>query len=81
MRECSAKIRQILTVGEFAVDLDVVDNRVSGILVDHALGALLEFLAVGIGPPVAQITLSVELAALVVKRVGEFVPIVAPVSP
>ena len=52
-QERSAEVRQILAVGQFAVDLDVVDDGVSGILIDHALGTLLKLLAVGIRPPVA----------------------------
>ena len=69
----AAEIGEILSVGELTVDLDVVDDRVAGVLVDDALGALLELLAVGVGPPVAQVARGVELAAFVVEGMGELV--------
>src|SRR5215472_12801393 len=68
-----AQVCDVLALGELAVDLDVVDDDVLGILIDHALAALLELLGIVLAPPVAQITLGVELAALVVEAVGEFV--------
>ena len=43
------------------------------VLLDHALGAVIELLAVVLGPPVVQVSILVELAALVIETVGEFV--------
>ena len=69
----AAQVRDVLAVGELAVDLDVVDDRVRRELVDDALRAFLEGLGVLLGPPVLEIALGIELAALVVEAVGELV--------
>ena len=63
----------VLAEGELAVDLDVVDGGEGAVFVDEAVGAGGEVLEVFGGPPVVEVALGVELAALVVEAVGEFV--------
>ena len=68
-----AEVGNILAQRQLAVDLDVVDDCVCRILVRDATGALLEFFSVVLGPPVAQVSLCVELAAFIVEAVSQFV--------
>src|SRR5215469_7204113 len=70
----AAEISYIFTQRQLAVDVNVVNHDVLGILVSNTLGALLKFLPVFFGPPLAQIAMCVELAALIVEAVGEFMP-------
>ena len=53
--------------------MDVVDDDVGGELVAEAVDAVFERLGVVFSPPVFQVAFGVELAALVVEGVGEFV--------
>ena len=69
----AAQVGDVLAQRELAVDLDVVDDRVLRVLVDDALRALFERLRILLRPPVLQVTVGVELAALVVERVRQFV--------
>src|SRR5947209_19989335 len=69
----AAKIGHVFTQRKLAVDVDVIYDNKACILVLNTLGPLLEFLGVLFRPPVAQIAFSVELAALVVKAVCQFV--------
>src|SRR5215469_13735474 len=66
----TTKISYIFTQRQLAVDVNVVNYDVLGILVSNTLGAFLKFLPVFFGPPLAQIAMRVELAALIVKAVG-----------
>ena len=52
-----------------------------GVLILDALGVPIELLSIVLGPPILQIALGVELAALVVKAMRQFVPDRAPVLP
>src|SRR6266576_3081997 len=70
----AAEIGKVFAVGEFTVDLDVIDNSEPGILIDHAFCTLLESFAVRFSPPVAQVSFFVELATFVVKGVRMLVP-------
>ena len=45
-----------------------------GILIAYALCLFLEFGESGIGPPIDQLALAVELSAFVIKSVAQFVP-------
>src|ERR1700691_566746 len=69
----AAKVGDVFAEGELTVDFDVVDNRVSGILVGDAGSALDEFFFVVGSPPLAQISLSIELATFIVEAMSEFV--------
>src|SRR5216683_1301115 len=71
--EGSAEVGYVLSAGELAVDVDVVDDYVGGELVAEAVDAVLEAFGVVLRPPVLEVALGVELAALVVKGVGELV--------
>src|SRR5216684_1901001 len=72
-QNCSAEISNVLTLGQFAVDLDVIHYGVLSVLVHHALGALFKVLSIFFGPPVAQITFGIKLTAFIVKTVRELV--------
>src|SRR5712692_6210739 len=67
-------VGHVLAEGELAIYLQVIHCGVARILVRDALRTLAKFLLVLFGPPVAQIPLGIELAALIVETVGEFVP-------
>src|SRR6185437_9746230 len=69
----TAAVAEILAERELAVDLDAGDGAEVVVLVDQASGAFGEGLGVGGRPPVAQVALGIELAALVVKAVGHLV--------
>ena len=73
-QESPAQIGDVLAERELAVDLDVVDNRKSRVLVGNAFRALLELLRVLSGPPVLQVAFGVELPPLVVETMGQLVP-------
>ena len=70
----TAQVRDVLTQRQRAIDVHVVDDHVLGILIAHAAGALVEFFAVFLGPPIPEIALRIELAAFVVEAVRQFVP-------
>src|ERR1039458_7274047 len=67
----AAQIRHVLTQREPAVDVDAVDDHVLGVLIDDALGSLLELLCIGNGPPVHQVTRRVVLPTFIVKSMGQ----------
>src|SRR5450759_3605454 len=69
----TAVIGGVFAQRQAAVQLDVVDRGEAGIFVGDAGGALVELGAVGRGPPVAQIAVAIELAALVVEPVSHLV--------
>src|SRR6266851_9821249 len=71
--EGSAEVGYVFSAGELAVDVDVVDDDVGGELVAEAVDAVLEAFGVVLRPPVLEVALGVELAALVVEGVGELV--------
>src|SRR6266404_4305868 len=72
-QDFSAEVGDVFAFGQFPVDVHVLGDHVLRILVTDAFGALVEFFAVGFGPPGFQIAFGVELAAFVVEAVGEFV--------
>src|SRR5215471_6919890 len=47
----STQVGHVFALGELAVDLDVVHDGVLGVLIDHALRALLKLFRVFFGPP------------------------------
>src|ERR1700722_18085049 len=69
----SAKIGDVFPLRELAVDLYVVHDDVLCVLIHHALRAGLEALVVPCSPPILQVALSVELAALIVEAVSQLV--------
>ena len=69
----AAQVGDIFSQGELAVDLDVIHGYVLRILIGNTIGAFVELLAIFQCPPVAQISVSIELASFVVEAVGEFV--------
>ncbi len=69
----TAQVGHILAQRELRIDLDVVDHGVVRILIGNALRALLKLLGIVFGPPVLQVSLGVELAALVIEAMRELV--------
>src|SRR5205807_5042370 len=55
-----------------AIDFLIVHGCVAGILVGHTLRSGIKFFFILLGPPVAQVALGIELAALVVEAVSQF---------
>jgi hypothetical protein len=67
-------VGDVLPERQRAVDL-IVGQRAEGVaLRDEAAGLAVETAAVLLGPPVAQVTLAIEAAALVVEGVTDLVP-------
>src|SRR5205807_206293 len=72
-RDAGASIvRGVFSQGEAAIQFQIVDRGKAAVLVGNATGAFLKFLCVFQSPPIAEISLGIELAALIVKTVGEF---------
>jgi len=71
-RAACRRCRHVSTAGQFAVDVDVVDGGVAGVLVAHAVDAVVEVLRILLGPPVIEVTDAVELAAMIVESVSQF---------
>src|SRR5580704_4625313 len=69
----AAKISDVFAHRQSAVDVHVVDAHVAGILVADTLRSLIEFFAIGVRPPIFQVAVGVELAALIVESVRQFV--------
>ena len=69
----STVVGGVLAQGQLAVELQIVHRHEAAVLVLGALGALFELLLVVGRPPVAQVAVRVELTALVVEAVGQFV--------
>ncbi len=69
----AAVVADVLSERQLPVDVRVAGDDVAGILIRDAGGALVERLAVGRRPPVAQVALAVELAPLVVEPVRQLV--------
>src|SRR5215469_8164108 len=70
----SAQIRHVFTQCEPAVDMDVIYNYILRVLVRNTFGPFFKLLPVIFGPPFAQISMVVELAALIVKTVRQLMP-------
>ena len=51
--------------------MDVVDDDIGRELIAEAVDAVLETLCILLRPPVFEIPFSIELTALIVKRVGQ----------
>src|SRR5437588_546954 len=66
----AAVIGGIFAQCQLAVELQVVYRHKVPVLVGHAAGALLKFLAVLRCPPIAQVASRIELAALIVEAVS-----------
>ena len=73
-KNLAAKVRHVLAQSQLAVDVDVVDDNVAAVLIFHALGSRLEFVAVVFGPPVPEVSFRVVLAAFVIEAMGQFMP-------
>src|ERR1700733_3925851 len=65
-------VGNILTQCQLAVDLDLVDHGITRILIRNARDALGEFFSVFVSPPIAQISLRIELSPFIVKAMGQF---------
>src|ERR1700683_4823535 len=70
----AAVIGRVFAEGELAVQMDAIHWSEGGILLDETFGALLKFGGIFRGPPIAQVTLGIELAALIVEPVRQLVP-------
>src|ERR1041384_4506149 len=69
----AAVVSRVLAQGKASVEMNVIHSHKGAVLIGDAARALLELLAVFRCPPVGEITLSVEFAALIVKAVRELV--------
>src|SRR5206468_12642875 len=69
----ASEIRDVFAERQLPINFDVIDDCVIRILLRDAAGALLEFFAILGSPPVAQVSLRVELTAFIIEAVGEFV--------
>jgi hypothetical protein len=73
IRETEAsRIREILSKSQFAIYFDVAHSNILGILLGNALRTFFEQLRILRCPPVAEVTLRVEFAPVVVESVCEF---------
>ena len=77
----AAVVGGVLAEGELAVDVDVIDGDEAAVLVDEAVGAGFEVLLVVGCPPVAEVAVGVELAALSSKPWVSSWPMTAPMWP
>jgi len=86
-QECDIGEPQAAVVGgvfaerELAIDLHVINHHEVAVLVNFTIGFFLELLSVLGGPPILEIAVAIELAALVVKGVGQFVATTPPMWP
>src|SRR5690349_3066834 len=69
----SAIVRGVFAQCQAAVEVDILYRNELAVFISNAAGALFELLAVLVGPPVGEIAVSSELAALIVKTVSQFV--------
>jgi membrane-associated PAP2 superfamily phosphatase len=69
----AAEIRDTFAEHELAVSVKIITNFVAAELALDATGARFKVLAVLRRPPVAQVSLAIELAAMVVKAVKQLV--------
>src|SRR5581483_7542860 len=69
----TAVVGGVLAQGKAAIKVYVVDGYERTVLVGDATGALVKLLAVCGRPPVSEVSYSVELTALVIEAVREFV--------
>src|SRR5215471_13584677 len=70
----AAIVSGVLTGGKFTVLLDAGFWNLLGVLVSNALIALVVIGSIGGDPPVAQVAIGIELAALIIVAVGHFMP-------
>src|SRR5947209_19096894 len=68
--QCSAKISNIFTGRELAVDANVVDHNILRILIADTVHPLFESFGVLRGPPVLEIASRIELTPLLLAPVG-----------
>src|SRR5215472_13496248 len=69
-----AKIRNGFAEDEFAVQIRAVRRLITAELFCDTLGTVRKFIAILFGPPVFEIALRIELTALIVETVSDFVP-------
>ena len=69
----ATKVGKVFAEREFAVEVNAGDRLNGVVLLDHALRAFIEFLLVFFRPPILEIAVFIELAALVVEAMREFV--------
>ena len=69
----AAVVGRVLAERQLAVEMRIAGDDVLRVLVGDARGALFVRLRVAFGPPVAQVALAVELAALIVEAVRQLV--------
>src|SRR3546814_681189 len=69
----ATEIADVLADRERTVDVLTGQRLEAVVLCDQRLGARLEVLAIFVGPPALEIALRIELAALVVEAVTDFV--------
>src|SRR5262245_51141783 len=73
-QEDSAQIRNVLSLGSRAINVQVSDGNVAIELINDFFRALLKLVRIFFGPPLFQIPFRIELAPLVVESVGDFMP-------
>src|SRR5699024_7264324 len=69
----AAKIANVFTERQFAVDTHVFKRLVSVVLLGQLCGSSIELLAVLLAPPFSQIAVAVVLAPLVVESMADLV--------
>ena len=69
----AAVVGGVFAEREFTVLLDARFWNFLAVLIDDALAAGFIGFCIGVGPPVAQVSLGIELAALVVETMNDFV--------
>src|SRR5438270_1410326 len=69
----AAIVGRILAQGQASVEVNIVYGDKRAVLIGDAAGALFEFFAVFLRPPVGEVALSIKLAALIVKAMGKLV--------
>src|SRR5438874_2276646 len=66
-KKSASEIGDILAQGEAAVDVNVTDDEILGVLLSNAGDTVFKGFRVSLGPPILQITACVELPALIIE--------------
>src|SRR5713101_7464117 len=67
-------IRDVFALCKLAIYMLARQRRVRGILIDNCFAPLVVFVRGLLGPPIAQITIGIELPPLIIEAMRHFVP-------
>src|SRR6056297_3924822 len=70
----SSEVADVFAESQLTVDLHIVQRLETVVLIDQPGVSLFEFGAILGGPPIAQVTAAIVLAAFVVKPMTQFMP-------